>query len=306
MTAKFPELASAVAPAQPMFRFANLIRTPQQTPAQGYIHVNALTLEFRRFAALQIAESTRNIAPRLMVIAGPPGAGKSQGALFSGLACNFAVATVSCSMFASEVEGGATAVLNAMLEEFERYSALHRLRVMVVLDDFDLSIVARDDKTGVSSNTNLLTERIQYLADNRHIYRNFDGSNIAFVLTINNAEMIRSSLLRDMRATWIEHDPDGATKSDIAYRILDPQTAEERAFVDRLIRRHAKQSIAFWKALRMDIDAARLDGLLAHGLPDAREIDAVMGQRTPLDPAVIEMAARKRSKSRIRNFLFGR
>lgn len=303
MSTKFPELAT-VPPTKT--RFTNLIRTADDAAVRHYIDVPSLTLEIRKFAALQIAASTRDVAPRFMVIAGPPGAGKSQGALKAGLSCGYAVAAVSCSMFASDVEGGATNTLNAMLDEFEAYSAQHRQRVLVILDDFDLSIVARDDKTGVSSNTNLLTERLQYLADNRHVYRNADGTNIAFIFTINNAEMLRASLLRDMRASWVEHDPCKATKANIAFRVLDPQTAEERTLVEKLIRRHANQPVAFWKALRLDLDAARLDTLLANGLPAAHVIDAAMAQHAPIDADVLERAVRKRSGSRIRNYLFNR
>lgn len=303
MTTKFPDLAP-VLPAKA--RFTGLIRTADDAALRHYVDVPSLSLEVRKFLALQIAASTRDHAPRMMVIAGPPGAGKSEGALKASASCGFAVALVSCSLFASDVEGGATATLNAMLEEYEAYSAQHRARVLIILNDLDLSILARDDKTGVSSNTNLLTERLQYLADNRHIHRNFDGTNLAFVITINNGEALRASLLRDMRAAWVVHDPCQATKANIAFRILDPQTAEERALIDKLVRRYANQPLAFWKALRLDLDAARLDALLAHGLPPAHEIDAAMAHRAPIDAALLERAARKRSGSRIRNYLFNR
>lgn len=303
MSTKFPQLAAAP-PAKS--RFTAMIRTANDSTLRHHVDVPTLTLEIRRFAALQIASTTRDHAPRIMVIAGPPGVGKSEGALTAALSCGFAVATVSCSLFASDVEGGATATLNAMLEEFDRYSAEQRKRVLCIFDDFDLSIVARDDKTGVSSNTNLLTERLQYLADNRHVYRNHDGTNLAFIFTINNAEPLRASLLRDMRANWVEHDPCKATKANIAFRILDPQTAKERALVEKLTRRHAGQPIAFWKALRLDLDAARLDDLLANGLPAAHEIDAALTQRSAIDPTLLERAARKRSGSRLRNYLLTR
>lgn len=303
MSARFPELAASQTTKE---RFTSLIRSADDPASRDYVDVPALSLEIRKFAALQVAASTRDHAPRIMVIAGPPGTGKSEGARNAALSCGFAVAPVSCSLLASDVEGGATATLNAMLEEFEGYSARQRKRVLAILDDFDLSIVARDDKTGVSSNTNLLTERLQYLADNRHVYRNFDGSNLAFIFTINNAEPLRASLLRDMRATWVEHDPCKATKASIAIRILDPQTAAERAVVAKLTRRYASQPIAFWKALRLDLDAARLDDLLGNGFPAADQIDAAMAQRAPIDPALLKRAARKRSGSRIRNYLFQR
>lgn len=303
MSTKFPDLA-AVPPTAT--RFTGLIRTADDPAVRDYIDVPSLTLEVRKFAALQIATSTRDVAPRIMVIAGPPGAGKSQGALKAALSCGYDVATVSCSLFASDVEGGATNTLNAMLEEFKGHSAQHGKRVLAIFDDFDLSIVARDDKTGVSSNTNLLTERLQYLADNRHVYRNADGTNLAFIFTINNAEPLRASLLRDMRATWVEHDPCKVTKANIAFHILDPQTAQERTLVKKLIRRHINQPLAFWKALRLDLDAARLDHLLSNGMPAAHVIDAAMAQRAPIDGTVLMRAAQKRSGTRIRNYLFAR
>lgn len=302
MTTQFPHLAQSPPPL-PAFRYSSLIRTPDHVPPPTFTLVPDLTKIIRRHLAVQMARKMRDTAERILVIAGPPGVGKTQGAVYGSLSFGWAVASISSSMLASEVEGGATAELNAMLAEFERFSAQHRLRIVVLFDDFDLSIAARDDKTGVSSNSNLLIERLQYLADNRHIYRNFDGSNLPFIVTLNDGTALRPSLLRDMRASWFTHDPDAATKSNIAYRILDPQTAAERTLVNKLIRKYANEPLSFWQALRMDLDAQRLDAVIATGVADPKTIDAALALRQPLDPALVEAAALTRSRPRRFNFL---
>lgn len=304
MNARFPELASTTPPPiPPTFTYAHLIRRPGDPMLKHIIPFEALTKEVRKFLAFQIGAHTRDQAARTLVVSGPPGTGKSEGTLAAALEANFAVAVAAANMFASESEGGATDKLDAFMTEMERYSAHHRIRLVVIINDIDQSVMSRDDKTGVSINSQLLTEAFHHLADNRHLFRNFDGTNIAFIVTVNDATHLRASLYREGRAIWFDHVPSEEDRANIAWSILAPRTSEERDLVQKLVRRFRHQPVAFWKALHLQMQAAHAERALGHGIPDRAAIDRAFGQRISLTAEVAWDCARRLRSARVRNWL---
>ena len=81
------------------------------------------------------------------------------------------------------------------------------------------------DDTAGTINSQLLIHELMALADQRHLYRNADGSNIAFIMTVNDASGMRESLTRAGRADWHDHVPSAEDKANIAWAVLAPQTA---------------------------------------------------------------------------------
>jgi hypothetical protein len=303
MSTKFPGLAAVSPPPLPQYQFGSFLRFPGDPITDEIVEFKELTAKVHDFLKLQIARDTRDRAERTLCLAGPPGAGKSEGALVAALNFNFAVGVLSASMFAGDTEGKPTQLLDAILEEFSRWSAEQRRRVVVILDDIDLSIMAKDDKTGVSSNTNLLLQRFHYLADNRHVYRNGDGSNIAFIVTLNDASNLRASLYREGRAIWHDHVPTVEDKVNIAWATLAPQTSEERALVDKLARKYRHMPVSFWKALRNQIKAHHARRRLPAGVSDAAAIDRAYACRFPLTADVAWDCARALRANRARDWL---
>lgn len=298
---KFPQLASAPPPLP--YRYAHFLRHPNDTALRDLVEFPSLTMQMREFLALQQAKPTRDQAARTLAVIGRPGEGKTLGLLAAALNEGYSVCSTAASMYASENEGGADKVLDAVLAELQRWSAEHKQRTLLQTDDIDLSIMAADDKTGVSINTKLLIERFHYLADNRHLYRNYDGSNIGLVVTLNDGSKLRESLYRPGRAIWYEHVPTAEDKRNIAWAILKPKTSAERDLVVKLTAKFAHQPIAFWKSLALQMQATHARRVLATGIPDAATLNAQFAGSFPLTPDIAWSCARTLRANRARSWL---
>lgn len=123
MTAHFPGLANGAGNGTRSpggYPSADLLRHPGDAITKAIVPFDKLTMEVRKFLGLQVSPVTRDSAPRTLVLQGPPGSGKSDGALVAALLQGFTVAVVSASALAGENEGSAPEVLNAYLEQFSR------------------------------------------------------------------------------------------------------------------------------------------------------------------------------------------
>lgn len=300
MSAKFPHIAAANATA---YRFANLFRHPGDPITRQLVPFQAYTMEIRKFLSMQISRHMKEQVARTLFSSGSPGGGKTEGAIYAVLAEGFSVAVTSASMFASEHENGAADILNELLAEMERYSAEHKRRMVLLVNDMHLSIMASSAKTGNTVNTGLLVDAFMNLADNRHLYRNFDGSNIAFVVTLNDGSKLPETMKRDGRAIRYAHNPSVEDKTNIAYAIFQPQTAAERDLMQKLTRKYSKQPVAFWKALKFKVQSVSAERVLRNGIPDAAVLDAHYGRRLHLDADLVWACAKDIRSSRIRNYL---
>jgi hypothetical protein len=291
-----------MAPHHHPCRTAHLVKRPGDPKAPQYYLVPELNIETLRFLAVLRSKQFRSKSARFFMVVGPQGSGKSQGLLAAAHAAGYHVAVVSPDTFSAETENGATTTLNDFMAEMQRYSAENCVYVLIILDDIDTSILARDEKTSVTPGHRMLAGRLQYIADHRDLYIAFDGSPLPVALTANRPDEIRASLLRHMRATWFEHNPGEEAKYDIVFQMLDPRSAEERRLVERLFAKYRRENLSFWSALSIDIGACQLDPLLADGLPDQAIIDAALARRLPFDADRIWALAKRRSSNRARNY----
>lgn len=286
------------------WQFAHLIRTPGDPIVHQRFEFTGLARRVRDHLANQIGERTRDEAARLMFVQGRPGDGKSTGCLVACLKAGFHVIVLSPGMFAGAEEGKPIELLHAIMEELARWSAVHRCRVVVIIDDFDLSIANVGKNTAHTIHSQLVVNEFMSLADKRHLYRNVDGSNIGFILTANNATGLRESLTRSGRALVYDHSPSVEDKTNIAFAILDPKTSAERALVQKLVDRFAKrQPVSFWMAAYLEMRAIQSRRLTGHGMPDKSAIDRMHGQRMALVPEIAWEAAKTVRQSRIRDRL---
>lgn len=240
--------------------------------------------------------------PRMLVIVGKPGTGKTVAATDAALRLRHAVMQIPAAALASENEGGATAALDAYLADAERHSMTHKEPVALVGDDFDLGIISGDADTGRTVNSNLLVQRLQSFADGTGC-RNFDGTRIAFIITGNDFGTIRASLFRDGRATWFEHAPTPDDIADIAVTLLRPRTADERRLVRKLAYRYRKESVAFWTAVQQSLRSDLIDSLIASGVTDATAIKVELNRPRPLEPGKLLSLARRHARRRRLSFL---
>lgn len=298
-----PPVLQAVPPGPPSWQYAHLIRRPGDPIVRQRFEFRELTLKVREHLVNQIGEATRNDAARMLWVQGRPGEGKSVGCLIACLNASFHTAVLSPGLFAGEVEGASVQVLHAVLAELVRWSAVYKCRVVVIIDDFDLSTANVGENQGSTVNSQLLVNEVMSLGDNRHLYRNVDGSNIAFIMTVNDATGMRESLHRPGRAIWHDHVPSAEDKANIAFEVLAPKTSAERALVQSLVKKHGCQPVAFWNALFHRMRALHARRLIEGGMPDKATVDAAHGTRLPLVPEIAWAAAKQLRTSRVRSYL---
>lgn len=298
---KFPDLKVAP-PARP-YRYTQFFRHPGDAVAREIVEFPALTMQVREFLSMQQAVGSRDQAARTLAAIGRPGEGKTEGLLVAALNENYSVCCTPASMYASEHEGGATQMLDDVLGELERWSAENQRRTLLQIDDIDLSIMAADDKTGVSINTKLLIERFHFLADNRHLFRNGDGSNIGIAVTLNDGSKLRESLYRPGRAIWYEHCPTLEDRKNIAFAVLRPKTTEERALVEQLTKKLRHQPVAFWKALKFQMQATHARRVLVNGIPDTATLNIAFERTCPLNADIAWACAKTLRSNRAQVWL---
>lgn len=240
--------------------------------------------------------------PRMLVIGGKPGTGKTVAATDAALRMKHAVLHLPASSLASENEGGATAVLDAYLGDAVRHSQIHQEHVAIIGDDFDLGIISGDAETGRTVNSNLLVQRLQSFADGDDC-RNFDGTRIALIATGNDWSLIRPSLFRDGRAAWYEHAPTADEFTAIVLHHFKPRTANERRLVTKLAWRYRHESVAFWTAVQASLRNDLIDGLIASGITDANTLKVELHRPRPLEPGKLLALARQHAKPRRLSFL---
>lgn len=305
MNARFPSLQPPPLPTEPTVmpdEFTHLINAPTSGQLPGFYPVGDLNKHVWKFLATARMPATRGAAPRQLFVVGPPGSGKSAGVKAALSAANVAVALVPPNMLASEVENGATEILDRFMTEMSRYSHEQRVHVAVIMEDVDTSILARDEKTSVTPNARMVAGRLQFIADHPELYPCFDGSPIPLVFTANRPDELRESLLRPMRTTFVEHNPSPADVYEVVYQIFAPRTAEERSCLERLFNRYRRENLSFWQALRHELEATKLDDVLTDGMPGQEVLEAAMRRRQPLTPALVYPLAEKLKAPRAVNY----
>jgi len=302
MSAKFPQLAAAP-PSTSNYQFAHFLTHPGDPITRHIVEFPRLSAVVQDFLYRHTNERTRDDVALYLALIGAPGNGKSQGAKVAALKAGFSVANVRMSDLASEYENGAAQALNAMLEEFQRWSAEHHRLIVVILDDFELSTVAKSENVAVTAGRAVLLNRLQELNDNRHLTRQHGGANLPFIVTMNNNTDLLPSLFRVGRAIHHDHVPTAEDKRNVAWAVLAPQTSEERHLVALLARRFAgSQPVAFWKALRGEMEAAYIRFLMAKGMTRADAQAKANSERMPLIPRLAWACARRLRVNRVRNY----
>lgn len=289
-------------PLPPTFKYMHRLRKPGDPITRQRFEFTELAIKVRGWLSYQIGDGTRDRAARMLWVQGRPGEGKTVGCLVSALNAGFHVLPISGADLAGETEGASVEALHAILDECVQWSVLHKARIVIMLDDFDLS-TANPDNATYTINTTLLIREVMGLADERHRYRNADGSNIGFILTVNDASAMRESLTRTGRAEWHDHCPSAEDKANVAHAVLDPKTSAERDLVAALVRKHRKQSVSFWEAMLLRMQTIQARSLIEHGMPNAATINHRYGSRLKLTPDIAWQAAKELRTTRVRKWL---
>lgn len=283
--------------------FSTNIRRPGDLLFPDGVTFKGLEQQIRRMLfQSKLPRDIRPRPPRIMIIAGTPGTGKTVAATDASLRANHAVMQIPASSLASENEGGATAAFDAHLADAVRHSEEHQEHVVLCADDLDLGIMSLGSETGHTVNTNLLTQRFQSFADGDEAL-NFDGTRMALLVTGNDWSGVRASLFREGRAFFYEHVPTPEEIAAIAVRLFNPSTPAERHFLDKLAWRYRRESVAFWSAVHTSLRNDVIDGLIAAGVNDPVAIKVELHRPRPIEPAKLFGLARHHARKRRLSFL---
>jgi hypothetical protein len=207
--------------------------------------------------------------PRFAVIQGPPGEGKTESVRVACSRQDVDVILVAASELAGETENAGPAALTRLGEAVHAISAREERPFLICLDDFDLSSAARLPSTEYTVNSQLLTGALQHLADTGAL-RTAQGCPVPIVMTGNNFNPMRSSLLRPGRAVFFEHALDLDEKCEIVGRILGASDAKS---VRGLVLAYRNEPIAFFVELRSRALDEDLNRLITHYGLDRRAIE---------------------------------
>lgn len=300
MTTNQPILMASTPPRLPTAEFSATVRPPGALYCKDGVIFAGLERAVKMHLFNNAHRHNENPRPaRFLNIQGRPGTGKSVTAADAASRQNYATLLLNASSVASENEGGAVDKLESTLGDAERYSSIHKHRIVIIADDFDLGIITADENTGKTINSNLVTQRLQALADTSE-YRDHLGAPIPLIFTSNDFTHVRSSLFRDGRSRWFTHEPTLDEKIEVAVGLFKPRGLRERAHIEKLVRRYRNESIAFWAALRSDLINDHVDEVFDTDITNPALVLAELRKHHPLDPRKLRALAKKHAKARVR------
>lgn len=292
----------------PVGQFRHLIRTPNEPMTDHYIPSPDLELAVKSFLWLHRSPSRRLNTPRTMLIQGVPNSGKTFISMHAALTMGTAVAVIPPSTFSSKHEGGGVDALTELLHDLERHSHATKQHVTALFDDIDHSIlsIGETGTTGHTVNTADMVGHLQALSQSRMTHTCFDGTAIPFLATSNDASKMAPSLMRLGRAVTFTHEVNDKAKLELARHHFQPQSATEKAFIDKLVKTYIKEQIGFWPALASLYDAKRLASAVAAKGFNVERMEQVLNGYAPLNMTLLSELAEHCRKDRPANFLWTR
>ncbi len=236
--------------------------------------------------------------PRFLVVQGVPGEGKTHGIRVTLSRADIDALIISSAELAGETENAGVAALERIGSIAHAISAREGRPLALVLDDFDLSSVARLERVEYTVSSQLLTQHLQFIADTGAL-RTAAGVSIPIVMTGNDFTPLRASLLRPGRATFFQHQPSFEEKCasvGALFPSLDPRALRA------LLKAHRDQPIAFFADLKTHTHDHTIDALIqTHGL-DVPRLEAALTSAPPLDPTALYSLAAHAAANRASNF----
>lgn len=260
-----------------------------------------LDLGTQKFLLQHEVRPLREDAPRCLILQSLPGVGKSEGCLEAVTRRGWNGRVQSSSTFLGETEMSGLANLNLEFEHAVRISAETGRPTCLIFDDIDL-ILGADAHEVRGPAHRVISERVMYLASNKHVYCNTDGSPVPFIGTGNNFVGVRSSVFRDGRATWetVVVEPD--EQADMVARLFRATEPQDFETLAAFTGENGVETISFFVAVKSALETERLNQMLIEGWPMER-IEAAFAEGTPVDLTALRSAAEKLRANRATDFI---
>lgn len=205
----------------------------------------------------------RNGAPLLLIIAGPPGTGKSFMAAETLKSIGVDIFHLSASSVGGSLEGDSvSAIKNIYLEaSTKQHSA-------IICDDMDLSAVGDVENQTATPNKGLGNSFLMNLADNPYQIEGQKGKTYsikkapAVIFTVNDSNKIYKPLKRQSRSSIFNWKPSKDEMAEIVNAIFPKLTTQQ---VKWLINEFPDQPIAFYEQMPLYLVKNQLKNELRFG-----------------------------------------
>lgn len=253
--------------------------------------------EFERAVLLHVIKNyiPELSPPLILAIQGPQGEGKSFQARAVCSKLGIYVVPISGSLLGGAVEGAAVSTLQKAYISASLVRQKVNRMVVLLIDDFDLSVASTFEERRYTVNTQLLSGFIMNLADDPTKCGEHSTYRIPIIVTGNDFTSLHSPLVRHGRMNFFDWRPSLEQKKRMVYEIFRPILPLPHHAFDKLVERFGNEPVSFFAALKDDlIDIVILRAINEFGFDFHRIRQYVVGfTRKEVNERLIDKASKK-------------
>ena len=288
-----------------MFRFNKNFE--QLNANNTYVPDSFATPVLRHIILNNIIEKTSNFSPALLLgIQGGYGMGKTFMVKELCKQYNIDLVQLSSSDFSGSVEAASRDRFRKTYEDACIQRAKSNRYIVILIDDFHLSIATEDD-VGKTVNSSLLASAIMNICDNPWL----SNYRVPIILTGNNFGKVYGAVVRVGRMDLLSWVPEKEEKFEIVSRIFNARfEGMNSSEIQKLLAIYPDNSIAFFAQVAEDILLCSFDNVLdyfkkSNGIISISELRKKLKESVEsilVDPNITLEIAAKRNKKFIQNF----
>lgn len=288
-----------------MFRFNKNFEKPDVN--NTYIPDSFAEPVLRHIILNNILEKASNFSPPLLLgIQGGYGMGKTF--MVKELCKQYSIEAIqlSSSDFSGSVEAASRDRFRKTYEDACIQRAKSNRYIVILIDDFHLSIATEDD-VGKTVNSNLLTSAIMNICDNPWV----SNYRIPIILTGNNFSRVYGAVIRVGRMDLLSWMPNEEEKLEIVSRIFSARFEGINSLeIKKLLETYPDNSIAFFAQVAEDILLCSFGSVLnrfrnSNGIISISELRQKLRESVEeisSNSSIISSVAAERNKKIIQNF----
>jgi SpoVK/Ycf46/Vps4 family AAA+-type ATPase len=245
-------------------------------------------------------------APLILAIQGPQGDGKSSQVREVCSHLGAYIVPVSGATLSGAYEKDSVNTLKSAYVYASSVRQERKALVVLLVDDFDLSVASKFDDSRNTVNTQLLSGFLMNLSDNPTACEEQRTYRIPIIVTGNNFTALHPPLTRHGRMDIFDWEPTPEEKYEIVKRIFSGviRPNEQDKFQKLVIERNKEEPIAFFTSLLVDITDARiLDIVRTSNTLDLSRIQKLVDDKIEISTDQIAEFAAQRRLLKTRNYL---